>query len=548
MRSPDDTPESSPPRGPKRDPAVHVAVGCLLALAGALFFARAWWFVTANSLPMDDQGVDLALSVQLRESGGWAGFLSGCVRGSYREANRHPLLPLLLSPWASRDPVFFDRARAAGMIMALLSWGLLFWTLARLEGKSTSLAALAWMAVIPSTARYAGLVGPESLLAAATAAGWLLLRSRRPAAGYAAGVCLGLGFMLKATGLLFAVACLLGAWLGGQSKRQLLRTATGFLLVASPLIIRNLVVFHLPFYNVNQHVLWLDTWWDYWPREWAGTVESVGVAEYASGHTVYQALLRWLKGLAAVGGVFAHIWSPRGLLGAALFLPLAAWGLWNDAHAARRRAATALLLACWAAFGWYAPVVLSDRFLYPLLPIAAYYAGQATLRLWERISGRAQSRGAIAAACLTALLLWNAAARDRAKPAWDLHSRGFREALRWMDGRFQDRTKVVMDTDDFLTWMLRSSPKKACLPVPPVELWRFAEWGKAEYVVLFHGSARPVGLDYRSAFGNEVATVFSRIPPSASRPEGAASSDMTRDEPVPADEGHVLYTTGPTPR
>ncbi|MFH1723112.1 MAG: hypothetical protein ABII00_00675 [Elusimicrobiota bacterium] len=117
-----------------------------------------------------------------------------------------------------------------------------------------------------------------------------------------------------------------------------------------------------------------------------------------------------------------------------------------------------------------------------------------------------------------------------------------------MDLRFGERTRMVTDTDDFFTWMLRSAPRMACLPVPPVELWRFAEWGKAEYVVLFHGSARPVGLDYRRAFGNEVPTVFSRIPPSASRPEGAASSDMTRDEPVPADEGHVLYTTGPTPR
>lgn len=193
-----------------------------------------------------------------------------------------------------------------------------------------------------------------------------------------------------------------------------------------------------------------------------------------------------------------------------MFLALAVWGLVSDQNKARRYAGGAAFLAFWLAFGWYAPIALSDRFLHPLFPLASFYAAGATLLIWERASRRLRLLGAAAVACVLAVSGVAAAMRRNPGPGWGLRHPDFRESIQWMDSRFDDTTKVVMNADDFFLWLLRASPRKACLRLPHDRIWRFSEAGAADYVVLFGGESRHGPKSFRKEFSNKVVAIYAR--------------------------------------
>ncbi|MEK7743425.1 MAG: hypothetical protein AAB578_03480, partial [Elusimicrobiota bacterium] len=215
------------------------AAACALVLGGTLLSVRVWSAFKSNVLPLDDQGANLALSIQLMEAGGFPGFLTGCWTGTYQEARRHPLLPMLLSSWAVRDSAFFDRACVVMLFLSALAWIAFFLLIARLHDHLEAFVSLGWISVLAAPPLYASRIGPEALLAPLSGAAWVLSSSAQPAAGYAAGACLGLGYLLKGTGLLFALACLFGAWLGSRDSSQALRIVGSFLFISSPLLVRN---------------------------------------------------------------------------------------------------------------------------------------------------------------------------------------------------------------------------------------------------------------------------------------------------------------------
>ncbi len=485
--------------------------GAVVVLCAALFLCRTAAFFRDHTLPLNDQGANLELALRVHEAGGWTGWITDCLSGSYMEANRHPLVPLLLHPWARREARFFDAARLLCGILAATGWTLFFLVLVRKDGIKTALAAAACLALIPDTARFAITVGPECLLPQFCGTAWLLLSVDDRRAAWAAGALLGLAYLLKGSALLFAVCCLAGAWLGKAPRKNLLRAGAGFLAAASPLILRNLIVYHDPFYNVStRHVLWLDSWWEFWPLDWAGTLATIGPAHYFGGHSPLEALLRWLNGLLEVGGVVLQAWSPGGAVGAFLFLTAAGWGLARNGSLPLKSAALSVLAGFWAAFAWYAPIGVYSRFLYPLLPIAAVFAGKAVLDCSGRIPAKGRLAAAGIAICwLSALAAPSLRARDSVRPL-NLNHPGVVEFVDWMRTHFKNETKVVMNTDDAFFWMLPSSPRKASLPIGPSRVWHFAQWGKADYVVFLGKSPGEPPPGLRLTFANELVRIYAR--------------------------------------
>lgn len=476
-----------------------------LALASAALSARRHW--AAEGLPWGDQGANLALAIELRESGGWTGWLSACLGGTYREANRHPLLPLLLAPAADRDPAFFPRARAAAA--GLAAAGAALWVLlaARAAGWPAALAALGLLAAAPAWAGRLVLVGPEALLAPLAGAAWLAAGRPTAASGAASGALLGAFYLLKGSALPWAAGLLAGAALGGARRPPLAAAAGAFLAVCAPLLIRDWAAFGRPFYNVNMHIMWLDIYWEYYPLLWNGALEGVGAASYFAGHTPWEAAGRLVAGAVAVLKNAAAGFSPLGWPGGALLFAAAVAGWRAEEDRPRRTAAAAAAAALFLPAAWYAPVDPSDRYMLPVLPLAAFYAARWAAAAWDRLEPGRRLHAAAAAAALAALAL--AAVPPTGAATWTVHDPAFLDGLRRLAPRLDRVRRLVTDGDDFFLWLVRAKPLTATLPLGPGAAWRFAEAGGADAVLLFGPTGTP-SPSFAPVFANERMAYFER--------------------------------------
>jgi hypothetical protein len=238
-----------------------------VVLAGVVFVALKSLPAYHETLrPEYDELAYLELANDMAEAGGWRSSLPRCLNGEYREANRHPLYLLVLATSAERDPGFYPRAKLASWLIGLGSTGVLLLIVSRISGPlGVVLVALLlghnelWLSMSYS-------IAVERMLFALLAAAWywICFRAASGPAQAAAGVCLGLAYQTKATTLIVVLAYLVAQiWNSGVHvirNRSVWMLLVAWLVVSSPLVVRNVRVFGSPFFNVNSKYMWLDDW------------------------------------------------------------------------------------------------------------------------------------------------------------------------------------------------------------------------------------------------------------------------------------------------
>jgi hypothetical protein len=308
-----------------------------------------------------DQTADLTTALRIHEGGfTWNG-------------NRSPLLPLLLAPFARRDPAFFVAARLLSVLLAALCALALYAACARTWSPALGLwATVGFLFELRFQARR---ICPEPLVALLVILATWAFAAREESArprrlALLAGVLLGLGWMAKGSALLALGALGLWALLASRRRRveAVVLLALGFTLGGAPLLVFNARHFGTPLYNANSaHVMWEDAW-----DVDLDQTSRASLGSYAAHHDLGDAAARLLHGLGrqkAVEWVYAF-------LGVVLLAALLR--LRRPDEPARQRAWRGIaVVSCFVwlpPMAWYEPIAASRRFLFPvlgLLPAAA---------------------------------------------------------------------------------------------------------------------------------------------------------------------------------
>lgn len=349
----------------------------MIAVGIALFVLNSCWVLNHQDPPDDDDQMAYLMTAQeIQQSGGLSGLWRDLWSGQFAESNRHPLL---LAMQSVKPTVEFGRMVACLSAFSMMGIAvILVWH--RFGPLTAGVMALltgsngAWVYHTPRLVC-------ECLLTGICGIAWIEMVRRddqRPAvrAGVV-GALIGLAWLTKGTGLLLLAAvvitqCGLTVLQPDRSRRlgNLLVIGVAFVVIASPLLVRNLIRFGSPTYNVNSYLLWVDTYES--PNALA---EKMTLREarsaYLQAHSIPSLVRREATGLAweAFIGLrtlgFASWDDSRVLMGIPLFA-LALLGLYSVS----REAQLTLVVwtgITWIAMAWYIPIAAGDRFMMPLL-------------------------------------------------------------------------------------------------------------------------------------------------------------------------------------
>lgn len=351
----------------------------------------------------DDQGAYLFTAGEIQAAGGPGRLLPRLFRGEFAEANRHPLYLALLS---LRPDETWGRALSCGAALAAAAV-MVAWLSVRYGPLTAGMCAV-WTATNATWLFYGARVYCESLLMLTSLLAWLLtacprvetsraphvlpaeLDDRRAATSslrawgraVALGGALALAWLTKGTGVLLLAGTLVavvanragrGTW--RQRVWSVGLAIVGFAVLGSPLLMRNILRYGSPFYNVNSQLLFVDAYAD--PLALAEQHSTAATAlDYWRSHS-----LREMAGRAVHGGVWETYVLLRGLgpaplddgrvLCGVLLALCAAAGL-GTAPRFPWQVTVAWTVLLWGCFAWYVPIAVSERFLVPvLLPLLA---------------------------------------------------------------------------------------------------------------------------------------------------------------------------------
>jgi hypothetical protein len=218
------------------------------------------------------------------------------------------------------------------------------------------------------------------------------------------GALLGLAYLTKGTAPIFLAgivgACFITRWTtveSASSKQRLISSlmavlvvCVGWVVVAHPLLIRNVKVYGEPLYSANQTFFYLDSFPS--GADPFGQVAAMGThqeirADYLANHSFADMTKRAVTGTGWQSYIFIRSLGPtplddsRVLLGIA-FLLLAGLALLHESTAIKTALAIWVTLSL-LLFGWYIPIAAGQRFMAPLLPLLLVFAG---IGMWRVIS------------------------------------------------------------------------------------------------------------------------------------------------------------------
>ena len=344
----------------------------------------------------NDPAAFLRYAKEVQESGGVTTLLSQLFQGTYSEANQHPFFTALLS-WGPT----FSQGKLLSLAIGTLTLVLVtLWT-ARQWNLTVAAIVSVLLATNSAFCATSALVTCEGLLTLFVSLTWLLLANKTseipetepgaaPAAAtttklyLATGVLLGLAFLTKGTGplflfitLLWIVACHFYSRSQQQSLaipfpwKPLALILVAWLMVASPLLTRNIRMFGNPIYNANSYFLFLDQFEDLTDVSSRMTVGEAA-QQYIAEHSITDMLQREAQGLCWESYIFVRSFGPAPLDDSRLLFGLPILLLALAGMVAEGRQA-AFLLVAWTAcflvmFAWYLPIAAGQRFTVPLLP------------------------------------------------------------------------------------------------------------------------------------------------------------------------------------
>lgn len=484
----------------------------LVALACALFLALAGAEAWRNAYPYFDDVGYLDLGNQIRALGGPLGLLRELFTGHrYVESNRHPLFLALLSLVARPERGYHRDAQLLTLalgVAALLSCWLV---IRRHFGRGPAAVAVLLLACGKTFVNVASREWCEPLLVAlwAQAVGAILDGLARPGRlrpWLLAGVFSGLAFLTKGTAI-FLPVCVALALLLEQRARALVHRGAwlfggAFLLTASPLLCRNVRLFHAPLYQYNSRLVWIDKLPDFAEVFAPHAYDKLpdGFAAWLSQTTPRAVAWRVVGGVGEVSfnvlDAFALVAPTPGgpvhvaLLAAALAALVVSLGwLWRMPRGPAR---TFLLVHCawsYAFFVAFSASGANSRYFLPLVATTLLPAFAARLHAELRSEGGPRRpfvlRTAVAAAAAvvaTALLHGPALASPP----------GMRDVEDWLAAHVRPGEVYALDARTHLqaSWLLPGAEQLIVSasweerPVPAGELLDWLRERRARYVVL----------------------------------------------------------------
>ena len=479
-----------------------------------------------------DTGRYLNAALAINDSGGVLTFPMQCIRFEYREDVQQPLYHLLLAPFAGRDLGFFVRAKLLTLLTGIAALVVLFMLARQTADRgplvrdgapsetgdrgnpspwgiqpadATALLACLFLALSCDFLDHSTFPACEPLFMV-----WLVLAwgfglrwLKGEGGGWAAGAFAGLAYLTKGSGLFLLPIFIAGAlW-----KRYRLKTPArlwgvliAFLLVASPLILRNTLGYGSPLHDPYSACLWLDRWED-WDAVTSGIMPRPGLWSYLHTHSAGDIAGRIFAGCL---GVFATLAgktlalgtvSVAGVVFGGLLLALAVVGLAADRDRLRR-GWTALMLAVFLVpTVWFFPVVPGSRFVLILAPILVLFAALGAMPLLR--SGLARLRrspekwiaGLVAGACAVLIVCRLATPDLWRDPAQSMRlDPGFVELRTWLESRLPESGAYAHGPSHGYNFSWNSPRRIRATALPPlrdgVELDSWMREQKLRYLVL----------------------------------------------------------------
>ena len=419
-------------------PASHRIAWLVILVSWCCFILIVMQFWKVHTDPTsNDPAAFLRYAKEVQESGGVTTLLSQLFQGTYKEANQHPLFTALLSwgPTFSQGKLLSLAIGTVTLILVTL-WTAHHWNL--------TIAAIVSVLLATNSAfcDTSALVTCEGLLTLFISLTWLLLASTSLAnskpdselppvtsknAGLylATGTLLGLAFLTKGTGPLFLLITLL--WIltchfyGRRQQpsltapfpwKPLAMILLAWVLIASPLLTRNLRMFGNPIYNDNSYFLFLDQFEDL-PQLAQRITVGEAAEQYLAEHSVGDMLQREARGLCWESYIFARSFGPAPLDDSRLLFGLPVLLLALAGMVAERRQAALLLLAwtiCFLImFAWYLPIAAGQRFTVPLLPPLLICSATGLARISNRFSSQGLlRRPLVVSLALAWCIIWTA--------------------------------------------------------------------------------------------------------------------------------------------
>ena len=347
----------------------------------------------------DDQSAFLLTADEVHARGGPVSLIRDLYAGDFAEANRHPLYIGLLS----LKPTHVFGRRLSFSLGLLTLFGLTLFV----RTEQGSLVAGVFALLLGTNAAFC-LFSTRAVcdVLMVTWAGLAYLLLRRPSLIRVAlaGAVLGLTYLTKGTGLLLLCGFVIWSIIrlfrskqpqatadaDGQRRRwlELVLAIIAWVLVTSPLLVRNIRTYGSPFYNVNSSLLFVDAYED--PVALSQRQSSSEALQvYLSTHSASDIVRREASGLVWETFIILRLLGPAPLDDARVLigLPLAACVFL--AVLAHRRDEHSLLslwlILCMTVFAWYISIAAGDRFPLPLLAPLLMLASEGIVRIVELI-------------------------------------------------------------------------------------------------------------------------------------------------------------------
>ena len=335
----------------------------------------------------------LAMALYLKDSGGITNFLHLCFSGEYKSVIKHPLYPLLLSTFASREPIFFERAKLLSLFIGWMVVIALFYVTKDLYGGPVAYIASVLLIVNTTFLRMSSHVACETLLIffIFLSVYWMVKGLDNTKYWIWAGISGGLAYMTKGTGLLlipiFATVAFLSLGAKPIRTKHFWIFFVLFFITCSPLIVRNIVVYKHPLYeSILSNQIWMDDWRDmndpkyasvvnYPEMTWEGTALPT-MQSYFQTHTFSEIIQRIETGIRGESVQFFGSMDTLFPLEALHFLTFLFFCVGLILETGKKRVLCVLIMmgVFFIPFAWFYVHPQMIRYISPLIPFFCMYS------------------------------------------------------------------------------------------------------------------------------------------------------------------------------
>jgi 4-amino-4-deoxy-L-arabinose transferase-like glycosyltransferase len=199
----------------------------------------------------------------IKNNGGLINFLNLCLSGDYKQANQHPLYILLLVPFASTDTSFFIFAKLVNFLIGFIFLLIVYFSVKKMAGNVTASIVVVALLFNVIFIEWNTLVACEALLMLFSflTIYYIHLGFEKNKYWMHSGIFAGLAYLTKGTSLILLPGFVVSALIIYKSNLFKNKYFWSFFLLfcvtTSPLLIRNVIVYNNPFFNVNNYIITL---------------------------------------------------------------------------------------------------------------------------------------------------------------------------------------------------------------------------------------------------------------------------------------------------